>query len=88
MGASSDAFFVMRAEKIGHFGWPDLGFSTTKVAKTCHNHNTQHTIHNNQNELPPPYPPLALPSLSMGRLLAPPANGAADPYGPTKCARD
>jgi hypothetical protein len=24
----------------------------------------------------------------MGRLLAPPTNGAADPYGPTKGARD
>ncbi len=48
MGASSDAFFCYESRKIGHFGWPNLGFSTSKVAKTCHNLQPQHTTHNTQ----------------------------------------
>ncbi len=78
-------FFCCECGKIGHFGWPDLGFSTSK-SKTCPQH-TKHNTHNNQNELPPPYPPLAMPSLSMGRLLAPPTNGTAAPYGPMQGTR-
>jgi hypothetical protein len=37
-------FFCCECGKIGHFGWPNLGFSTSK-SKTCHNHNTQNTTH-------------------------------------------
>jgi hypothetical protein len=44
------------------------------------------TTHNNQNELPPPYPPAALPSLSIGRAVAPPNLGAATPQGSTASA--
>ncbi len=66
--------------------------STSKVAKRArhnHNHNTQHTTHNNQNE-PPPWHRLCLLShLSIGKLLAPPTNGAAAPYDPMQvdCGR-
>jgi hypothetical protein len=42
-GASSDAFFVMNAEKLAILAGPISTFSTGKVAKwACHNHNTQH----------------------------------------------
>jgi hypothetical protein len=75
--------FFYECGKIGHFGWPDLNFYTSKVAKTTQNTTTT-TTHNNQNEPPPPYPLPALPSLSIGRLLAPPTNGATAPYGPTQ----
>jgi hypothetical protein len=88
LGASSDAFFVMSAEKLAIFlAGPILASLPVRVNKTRHNHITQHTTHNNQNELPPPYPPPTLPSLSMRRLLAPPTNVAAAPYGPTQGAR-
>jgi hypothetical protein len=52
-------------------------------------HNPQPTTHNSQyqDEPPPPYPPAALPSLSMGRAVAPPNLGAMTPYGSTASAR-
>ncbi len=36
----------------------------------------QHITHNNQHEIPPPYPPVVLPSPSMGRPVTPPSHGA------------
>jgi hypothetical protein len=63
-------------------------------AKQEHNpqpttHNPQPTTHNpqHQDEPPPPYPTAALPSLSMGRAVAPPNLGAATPHGSTASAR-
>ncbi len=44
-------------------------------------HNPQHTTQNNQNGPLPPYPPAALPSLSMGRAAVPPNLGTASPHG-------
>ena len=44
--------------------------------------NTKHKTHNNQHELPPPYPPAALHSPSMGRSAALTTHGAASSYGP------
>jgi hypothetical protein len=41
-------------------------------------HATTNTQHNNQNKLPP-YPPAALPSLSMGMASAPPDLSARGP---------
>jgi hypothetical protein len=43
-------------------------FSTMPVAKRLLKHNAKHKkhkTHNNQHELPPPYPPAALPSFAM-----------------------
>ncbi len=51
--------------------------STCWLAKSMVQHKTQqHKTHNNQHEMPPPYPPTALPSPSMGRPVAPPTHGA------------
>jgi hypothetical protein len=54
--------------------------------KNCLPQTTQHTTqnttqHNNQQNELPPYPPVALPPLSMGRAAAPPNLGAASPHG-------
>jgi hypothetical protein len=43
---------------------------------------TKHKTHNNQHELPPPYPPAAFLSPSMGRSRALTTHGAASSYGP------
>jgi hypothetical protein len=51
--------------------------STCRLAKSMVQHETQqHKTHNNQHEMPPPYPPAALPSPSMGRPVVPPTHGA------------
>ncbi len=51
--------------------------STCRFAKSTVQHKTQqHKTHNNQHEMPLPYPPAALPSPSKGRLVAPPTHGA------------
>ncbi len=51
--------------------------STCWLAKSMVQHKTkQHKTHNNQYEMPPPYPPAALPSPSMVRPVAPPKHGA------------
>jgi hypothetical protein len=77
----------MNAEKLAILTGPILASLPVRVKLvTTTTHNTQHTTHNNQNEPLPPYPPPTLPSLSMSRLLAPPTNGAAAPYGPTQGA--
>ena len=43
---------------------------------------TKHTTHNNQHELPPPYPPAVMLSASTGRSMALTTHGAASSYGP------
>ncbi len=54
---------------------------TSKVAKSGkHAHDTTTQMHNNQNELLLPYPPAALPSLSMGKAAVPPPHSAAASY--------
>jgi hypothetical protein len=52
-------------------------------------HNPQPTTHNSQHqdEPPPPYPPAALPAISMETAATAPALGSATPYGPTQGAR-
>ncbi len=51
--------------------------STCRLAKSTVQHKTQqHKTHNNQHEMPPPYLPVALPSPSLGRSVAPPTHGA------------
>jgi hypothetical protein len=63
-----------------HKSWPfwlvSDQISTCWLAKSKIQHKTQqHKTHNNQHEMPLPYPPEALPSPSMGRLVAPPTHG-------------
>ncbi len=59
--------------KVGHFGWSP----TYRLAKSMvQNKTQQHKTHNNQHEMLRPYPPVALPSPSMGRPVAPPTHGA------------
>jgi hypothetical protein len=46
-------------------------FSTTSIAKRSLKHNTKHKKHKtrkNQQELPPPYPPVALPFFCHGNI--------------------
>ncbi len=51
--------------------------STCWLAKSMVQHKTkQHKTHDNQHEMPPPHPPAALPSPSMGRPVAPPTHFA------------
>jgi hypothetical protein len=50
-------------------------------------HNPQHTTQNNQNGPLPPYPPTALPSVSVSRAAAPTTYGASAPHGPMQDAR-
>ncbi len=55
---------------------------TTYISIFCsQTQNPQHTTQNNQNGPLPPYPPAALPSLSMGRAAMPPNLGAPSPNG-------
>ncbi len=52
-------------------------------------HNPQPTTHNSQHqdEPPPPYPPAALPTISMAIAATAPVLGSTAPYGPTQGAR-
>jgi hypothetical protein len=64
-----------------HKSWPfrlvSDRISTCRLAKSTVQHKTQqHKTHNNQHEMPPPYPPVALPSPSMGTPVAPSTHGA------------
>ncbi len=62
-----------------------LGFhqSTTYITIFCsQTHNPQHTTQNNQNGPLLPYPPAALPSLSVRRAVVPTPHGASSPHGP------
>jgi hypothetical protein len=85
LGASSDAFFVLSADKLAILAGPILTFLPVRELKGL----VTTTTHNNQNKPPPQtYPPLALPShLSMRKLLVPPTNGATAPYDPTQVTR-
>jgi hypothetical protein len=51
--------------------------------------NPQPTTHNKeqQHRPLPPYPPVALPSLSVSRAAAPTTHGASTPHGPMQGAR-
>jgi hypothetical protein len=49
--------------------------STCRLAKSTVQHETQqHKTHNNKHDMPPPNPPAALPSRSMGWPVAPPTH--------------
>jgi hypothetical protein len=65
------------------------GYRKTQLSR-AHNttHNPQLTTHNSQHqdEPPPPYPPAALPTISMAIAPTAPALGSAAPYGPTQGA--
>ncbi len=69
-------FLCYECTKVGHF-WLVLDqISTCWLAKSTVQHKTQQNkTHNNQHEIPPPYPPAALPSPSMGRPVVPPTHG-------------
>ena len=63
--------------KIGHFGWSNLDFlqrryNWSSKKRPLRYHIKTHTQKpNNQHEPPPPYPPVALSSPSIGRPAAP-----------------
>ncbi len=64
-----------------HKSWPfrlvSDWVSTSWLAKSMVQHETQqYKTHNNQHEMPPLYPPAALPSPSIGRPVVPPTHGA------------
>ena len=62
--------------------------STTYISIYClGTHNPQHTTQNNQNGPLQPYPPAALPSLSVSRAAVPTTHGASAPHGPMQGAR-
>jgi hypothetical protein len=62
--------------------------STCWLAKSTVQHKTQqHKTHNNQHEIPPPYPPAALPSPSTGRPMVPPTHGTEATKVPKQCIR-
>jgi hypothetical protein len=68
-------------------GWGALLYKLGKHA-TLPQATTQNTTttHNNQHELPPPYPPVALPSIDMAISVMAPDLGAATLYGSVACA--
>jgi hypothetical protein len=69
--------FMLWMHKSWQFRLVSDQVSTCRLAKNTVQHKTQqHKTHNNQHEMPPPYPPAALPSPSMGRAVAPPTHGA------------
>ncbi len=88
------AYYVERNVCLGGL---QNGYRKTQCLQahnTTHNpqpttHNPQPTTHNpqHQDEPQPPYPPAALPSLSMGRAAAPPNLGTATPHGSTASTR-
>jgi len=81
------AYYVGRNVCLG-----DLhnGYRKTQCSR-AHNttHNPQPTTHKSQHqdEPPPPYPPAALPAISMAKAATAPALCSAAPYGPTQGAR-
>ena len=56
--------------------------SSWLAKRTVQDETQQHKTHNNQHEMPPPCPPAALPSPSMGRTEVPPTHDATASYGP------
>ncbi len=81
-------FLCYECNKVGHFGWSQIKFSICWLAKSTVQHKTQqHKTHNNQHEIPPSYPPEALPSPSMGRPVAPSTHGAQSTKVPKQGVR-
>jgi hypothetical protein len=79
--------FIFLLRKIRPFFFCQYQLSTTHTHTHTHTH-IQNTIHTQQQiEPPPPYPPAALPSLSMGRSAALTIHGAMAPYGSVSGAR-
>ncbi len=69
--------FMLWMHKSQPFWLVSDQISTCWLAKIAVQHKTQqHKTHNNQHDMPLPYPPVALPSSSMGRPVAPPTYGA------------
>ncbi len=69
--------FMLWMDKSRPFWLVSDQISTCWLAKSTAQHKTQqHKTHNNQHEMLPPYPPVALPSPSMGRPVMPPSHGA------------
>ena len=67
---------------------PRLSFYSLASKKYAIAHTTQNrTSTQQQNELPPPYPPAALPSFSTGRAAVAPNHGALVPQGYVAGAR-
>jgi hypothetical protein len=81
------AYYVGRNVCLGGL---QNGYPKTQRSQ-AHNttHNPQPTTHNpqHQDEPPPPYPPAALPTISMAIAATAPALGSAAPYDPTQGAR-
>ena len=75
--------FYLQCTKVCLFVTLPPSMSTSRLAKsTVQDKTQQHKTHNNQHEMPPPCPPVALPSLSMGWIEAPPTHGVTASYGP------
>ncbi len=70
--------FCCECAKLGHFGRSRIKLLQAGLLKVRHNttHKTQKNTQQ-QNEPSSPYPPSALPSLSMGRSAVPPNHGAS-----------
>ncbi len=81
------AYYVRRNVCLGGL---QNGYHKTQRSR-AHNttQNPQPTTHNSQHqdEPPPPYPPAALPAISMAIDATAPALGSATPYGPMQGAR-
>ena len=57
--------------------------STSRLDKSrVQDETQQQKTHDNRHEMPPPCPPVALPSPSMGRSAAPTTHGVVASYGP------
>ncbi len=73
--------FVLCPDRFLQVGWQkNKNYRMTMQGNTTQH--TKHKTHNNQHELPPPYPPAVLLSASMGRSRALTTHGAASSYGP------
>jgi hypothetical protein len=81
-------FLCYECIKVGHFAFAKkYQVSTSQLAKnTVQDKTQQHKTRNNQHEMPPPCPPVALPSPSMGRSAAPPTHVAEAGKVPTQGA--
>ncbi len=69
-------FYVINAQKSAISAGLRSSFYMSVSQKCGPAQTQQHKTHNNQHEMPPPYPPAALPSPSMDRPVAPPTHGA------------
>ena len=73
LGFSGDGKYKKSTYKLNYVG---------KLEK-----HTQGTPKITKNDPPAPYPPEALPPISMGRAAVPPANGAMANHGPAQGVR-